>query len=301
MSKLSITALILTYNEDMHLKRCLLSLRDICSDILIVDSYSTDKTEAIAKEFGARFVQNPWTNHAVQINWALKNCDLRTEWVFRVDADEYITSELKQSLIQNLSTVARNINGLSVKRLMYFLDKPLRKGGMYPIWHTRIWRNGKAVCEQRWMDERMVLTEGSIEPIDGDIIDHNLNNISWWTQKHNAYATREAIDTLDQLYNFANRKTVQPKLLGTQEERKRYFKHKYMQLPLFVRPVLYWFYRYIFQGGILEGKRGFIWNFLQGAWYRTLVDVKIFEAYQKTDKSKEALIKYIKEEYGYDV
>lgn len=301
MSKLPITAIVLAYNEALHLERCLKSIKGVCKDIVVVDSFSTDATKQIALANGARFVQNPWVNYATQFNWALEHVNIKTEWVLRIDADEYLSEDLTSNLIEQLPTLKPSIHGVMIKRLMYFMDKPLRKAGMYPIWHIKLWRNGKAFCEQQWMDERMKLVSGEIAYIEGDLIDYNLNNLTWWTNKHNSYATREAIDILNKIYNFSNQNNLKGKLLGTSEERRRWFKNRYLKLPLFIRPILFWIVRYIFQGGFLEGKRGFIWNILQCGWYRFLVDAKIYEAYKKAGKNKENLILYFKQEYGYDV
>ncbi len=297
----SLTAIILTYNEEIHLQRCLDSLKGVCREIVVIDSYSTDRTEEIAINHGARFYQNKFSNHANQLNWCIEFGEIQTDWLIRVDADEFISDELAQNIKKNLGTMNDNIHGIRVKRLMYFFDKPLKRGGMYPIWHTKIWRNGSALCEQRWMDERMKLNQGETTTLEGDLIDYNLNNLTWWTQKHNGYATREAIDILDEIYNFTNSNLVLSNLFGNAEERRRWFKQRYLNLPLFLRPFLFWFVRYFLQGGFLEGKRGFIWNILQCGWYRFLVDAKIYEACKKSGHNKESLILYFKEHYGYDV
>ena len=297
----SLTAIILTFNEQMHLQRCLDSLKGVCSEIVVVDSFSTDNTQQIAQRFGARFYKNKFSNHATQLNWGISYGEITTDWVIRIDADEYITEELAENIKNNLSLMPESICGIRVKRLMYFLGKPLKKAGMYPIWHTKMWRNGSAVCEQRWMDERMKLSQGETASLEGDLVDHNLNNLTWWSQKHNGYATREAIDILDKIYNFTNAELVAANLFGNGEERRRWFKQRYLNLPLFLRPLLFWFIRYFLQGGFLEGKRGFIWNILQCGWYRFLVDAKIYEAYKKAGYNKENLIVYFKEEYGYDI
>jgi glycosyltransferase involved in cell wall biosynthesis len=297
----SLSAIILTFNEEMHLQRCLDSLKNICSEIVVIDSFSSDRTKEIAVNNGARFYQNKFSNHANQLNWGIEFGEITTDWVIRVDADEYLSEELAQNIKNNLGKMNSHVHGIRVKRLMYFFDKPLRKGGMYPIWHTKIWRNGSALCEQRWMDERMKLNQGETASLEGDLVDHNLNNLTWWTQKHNGYSTREAIDILDKIYNFTNSNLVQANLFGNGEERRRWFKQRYLNLPLFLRPFLFWFVRYFLQGGFLEGKRGFIWNILQCGWYRFLVDAKIYEAYKKAGYNKESLILYFKEEYGYDV
>lgn len=297
----SLTAIVLTFNEEMHLERCLASLEGVCNEVIVVDSFSTDRTQEIAEKYGARFYQNPWSNHATQLNWAINNGEINTDWVIRVDADEYLSGELQTNLKNQLSTVSQDIHGIRIKRLMYFFDKPLRKSGMYPIWHLKIWRHGSAHCEQRWMDERMVLSQGSTMEMEGDLVDHNLNNLTWWTAKHNGYATREAIDILDKIYGFTSSENVKGKIFGSSEERRRWFKERYLKLPLFVRPFLFFLIRYFLQLGFLEGKRGFMWNILQCFWYRFLVDAKIFEAYYKVGRNKEELIRFFKTEYGYDV
>ncbi|MDA9774809.1 glycosyltransferase family 2 protein [Algibacter sp.] len=301
LSKPSITAIILTFNEEIHLQRCLDSLQSICDNIIVVDSFSTDQTKDIALKNKVKFFQNPWVNYATQFNWGLKNTNIDTDWVLRIDADEYLSDELQQQLKNNLPLLNKDINGVFVKRLMYFFGKPLKKAGMYPIWHLKIWRHGAAFCEQRWMDERMKITQGETTELQGDLIDHNLNNLTNWTQKHNGYATREAIDILNSMYNFKNTASVKANLFGNGEERRRWFKTRYLKLPLFIRPFLFFIVRYVFQGGFLEGKRGFIWNVLQCGWYRFLVDAKIYEAYRKAGRNRESLITYFKNEYGYDI
>ncbi len=299
--KLSLTAIVLAYNEEQHLQRCIDSLKDVCSDIVIIDSFSTDKTLEIAVKNGARFYQNKFINHASQLNWGLLNGEITTDWIFRVDADEYLSTKLGQYLIDNLSHVGSSVNGIMVNRLMFFFNKPLKMGGMYPIKHLRIWRKGTAICEKRWMDERMRLNSGEVVTFEGDLIDHNLNKLTWWIQKHNSYATKEAIDILDKRYNFSDSNVLVGRFFGDVEERRRWLKIKYLQLPLFIRPFLFWFIRYFLQGGFLEGTRGFIWNILQCWWYRFLVDAKIYEAHKAAGKNKMKLIQYFKEEYGYDV
>ena len=301
MNNKKLTALILTYNEEMHLQRCIDSLKQVCDEIIIVDSFSSDSTKEIAIKNHVKFFQNKWINYATQFNWGLENTNISSDWVLRIDADEYLSEELQKEISNKLPDLEQSIKGVFIKRLMYFQGKPLKKGGMYPIRHIKLWRRGFAYCEQRWMDERMKLLEGDTTEFKGDLIDHNLNNLSWWTAKHNSYATREAIDILNGVYNFTEAQSLNATLFGTGEERRRWFKKKYLGLPLFVRPVLFWFIRYFIQGAFLEGKNGFVWTSLQCGWYRFLVDAKIQEAFKVAGKDKSALIAYFREEYGYDI
>jgi glycosyltransferase involved in cell wall biosynthesis len=292
----TITAIILTFNEEQHIERCINSLKPIVYEIVIVDSYSSDKTLVIAENLGAKVFQNPWKNYATQFNWGLQNCNIKSDWVWRIDADEYV--EDHNNVKDSLTHLSNNITGVYVKRKIIFLEKPLLHGGWYPVWHLKIWRNGKGFCENRWMDEHIKLTEGTTKQIDLVQVDENLNNLSWWTDKHNGYASREMIDLLDTQYQIFSKSSVAPKLFGTGEQRKRYLKLKYLKLPLFVRPFMYFFYVYVLKLGFLDGKSGFVWYILQAFWYRFLVDAKIYELKRRFKNDKNQIIKYIKDTYN---
>ncbi len=291
-----VSAIILTYNEEKHIERCIRSIQKIADEIFVVDSYSTDATIHIAKTLGAQIYQNPWKNYASQFNWALKNCPIRSEWVWRIDADEYI-EETPRSIRAQIKKQPGTITGIYVRRKIVFLDRELLHGGWYPVWHLKIWRYGKGYCENRWMDEHIKLTEGNSTKIDCTQIDRNLNDLSWWTEKHNAYASREVIDMLDTKYMIFSENQVPPNPFGTEEQRKRWLKIRYANLPLFVRPLLNFIYRYFFRLGFLDGKQGLIWHFLQGFWYRFLVDSKIYELSRKHNHNKEEIIRHLRSLY----
>lgn len=295
--KLSITAIILTYNEEIHLQRCIDSIKNICERIVIIDSFSIDNTEKIAKQNSVDFYKNKWVNYSTQLNWAINNINITSQWILRIDADEYLSDELIYNLNDAISKVNHSVNGISFNRLMYFMGKPLRRGGMYPIPHLRIWRNGFGYCEQRWMDERIIIKSGSTIHVLGDFIDNNLNDITWWTNKHNHYATREVIDFLNSKYLFYN----EDDLYDNNGKGRRKIKFIYNKLPLFFRPFIFFIYRYFMQLGFIEGKRGFIWSILQCFWYRMLVDVKIFELYNRVGRKKEDIIKYFLDNFKYDI
>lgn len=300
MTNCKIAALILTYNEEKHLERCINSLSNLCHEIIIIDSFSSDQTKQISKKYNCKFLQNPWVNYSSQFNWGLKQINSEIDWVLRIDADEFLTDELKVNLKRQLPILNNEITGISFTRLMYFLNKPLKKGGMYPINHLRLFRNGLGHCEERWMDERIILKYGKTEYIKGDLIDYNLNNINWWTQKHNNYAVREAIDILNHKFKFFEVKNTSNNLSKNGMYRRK-FKGIYNKLPLFLRPFLFFIFRYFIQFGFLEGKKGLIWNILQCFWYRFLVDLQIYEAFQKAGDDKNKLIKYFKKEYNFDI
>jgi glycosyltransferase involved in cell wall biosynthesis len=296
-----LSVIILTLNEEKHIERCIKSLLAITDKIFIIDSGSTDNTVKIAENLGAIVLANPWVSYAFQYNFGIKNNPYSTKWLMRMDADEYILPELAAEINANLSLTPENIHGFYIKRRVIFMEKWIKHGGFYPYWLLRIWRNGSGYCEESWMDEHIRLEKGESAQMKNDLVDHNLNKLTWWIQKHNNYANREVIDLLNIKYDFNSKETVAPKLFGTQEQRIRWVKKRYANFPLFTRPFIYFHYRYIFRLGFLDGYPGLMWHFLQGFWYRFLVDAKIYEVYKNVGKNKEDVIKYIKEEFGKDV
>jgi len=277
MSHVDLSVIILTFNEELHIERCITSVKPFARRIFVVDSYSTDTTVAIAEKLGAEVFQNGWTNHAVQLNWGLDNLPLDTQWVFRLDADEYVTEELSVELQKRIHTLDESVNGIYLTRKVYFMNRWIRYGNYYPISFLRIWRHGHGRCEERLMDEHIKLTDGETIRFEHDFVDDNKRSLGWWTEKHNGYATREAIETLNVKYGLFESNAVAPDFWGTQEQRKRWLKHIYIGLPLFLRPFIYFSYRYVMKRGFLDGKEGLICHFLQGFWYRFLVDAKVFE------------------------
>lgn len=279
-----VSILILTYNEEAHIERCITSLLPVTKNICVVDSYSTDSTVEICKRLGVKVYFNSWKNYASQFQWGLDNCDLDAEWIMRMDADEYIEEDLQEELLTRFNDINPNIYGFYVRRKYIFLGKWIKYGAVYPLELLRVWRQGKGRIESRWMDEHIVLKEGGlIDKFDGHIVDENLNNTSWWTDKHNKYADREMIDILDKKYNlFSGDNTLKKSNDNSQAKIKRVIKEVvYNRLPLFVRPTLYFLYRYVIKLGFIDGRRGFAFHFMQGYWYRCLVDLRVYEAEKK--------------------
>lgn len=296
---MSLTVIILTYNEEKHIERSILSVKPFADNIFVIDSFSTDKTVDIASKNGAQVFQNPWVDHATQVNWAIKNCNIITDWIMRLDADEIVTPDLANEINHKLKSLSQDITGINLKRRVYFMGNWVRYGGYYPTWLLRIWRNGHGICEQRIMDEHIKLLQGKCINFRYDFIDENLNGLSWWTEKHNGYATKEAFELLNHIYNLQQHdELVTPRIYGSQAERKRWLKYRYAKMPLFVRPFIYFLYRYIFRLGFLDGRKGLIWHFLQGFWYRFLVDAKIYDIYRRAGKQKENIIACLKDDYG---
>ncbi len=274
MRKLPITAIILTKDEELNLPHCLKSIAAHAEHILVVDSGSADRTAAIAKEFGAEVIEHPFTTQAEQFNWALDNIPVRSEWILRLDADEVMSEELWQDIEQALPAAPPDLAGFYLRRRMYFLGRWIKHGAYYPTILLRLFRQGRARSEYRAMDEHIVLTGGRAETLPHDFKDENHKKLSWWIQKHNEYASREARSVAA----GQDKTSLAADLWGSQAERKRWIKvHAYSRLPLFLGPFLYFLYRYFIRLGFLDGPEGFIFHFMQGFWYRMLIDAKIYE------------------------
>lgn len=299
MSK-TIAAIILTKNEEIHLERCINSIKDVVDDIVVVDSYSTDDTIDIARRMGARVFQNLWKNYATQFNYGLYECGIKTDWVWRIDADEFLEGNLGENVKYTINSCDDDITGIYVNKRIDFMGKPLFHGGWYPSYHLKVWKRGHGECENRWMDEHIKLFDGrSIVVKDGNQVDANLNDLTWWIEKHNGYATREMVDMLMMEYNMdAKARVVVPKFWGSEEQRKRWLKIKYVKSPLFVRPFVNFFIRYFLKGGVLDGRHGFMWHVLQGFWYRYLVDSKIYELKKCYNFDDEKIKQYLREKYS---
>lgn len=271
-----LSIIILTYNETVNLPTCLASLQSLGVEIFIVDSGSSDNTVEIAQQAGCQVFTHPFENQAKQINWALENLPIVTPWIMRLDADERLTPELAEELKQILPTTSPEIAGYQVKRQVFFMGRWIRHGGYYPTWLLRVWRKGIGTCEQRWMDEHIVLSEGNTANLKQDIIDENQKDLTFWTDKHNCYADREVKDLLGITFNESDEllDKNQPSQAG---QRRWVKKNLYARSPLFLRAFLYFLMRYFVGLGFLDGIQGLIFHFLQGFWYRFLVDAKIYE------------------------
>ena len=144
MNKLSV--IILTYNEEKHLARCLESVKQIADEIIVVDSFSTDTTKEIAERYGAKFVQHEYENQAQQFNWAIEDMGVSGDWILRIDADEYLTPELAKEIREtvNITPVGGNtlspINGYYMKRRVVFMGRWIKHGTYYPIWILRLFK-----------------------------------------------------------------------------------------------------------------------------------------------------------------
>ncbi|WPF88356.1 glycosyltransferase family 2 protein [Cyanobacterium aponinum AL20118] len=284
---MNLSVIILTYNEEANLANCLNSLQDLEAEVFIIDSGSNDRTLEIAQSYNCQVYTNPFQNQAQQLNWGLENIPITTPWIMRLDADERLTPELVKEIKETLPITPKEIGGYQMKRRVYFMGRWIRHGGYYPTWLLRIWRNGNGICEQRWMDEHIILSSGNIANLQHDIIDENQKGLGFWVNKHNSYADREVKDMLAMEEAEENEQNILEKNQISQASQRRWVKKNlYSKSPLFLRAFIYWLLRYTIGLGFLDGIEGMMFHFLQGFWYRFLVDAKIFEIKYKIKQNK---------------
>ena len=295
---LDLSVIILTYNEEIHIRRCLENVKQFASKVYVVDCFSIDRTAQIAKELGAEVIEHEWPgNQAEQFNWALDNLPITTEWILRLDADEYLLPGLIEELLEKLPVIPESVSALSLSRARAFCGQILHHGIVNNIRIIRIFRKGKARYEKRLMDEHLSVLSGETIDMKNQFVDDNRMPIGLFIDKHNGYATREAALLLDAEYHLTNMDSL-PQDYGREVEKKRTQKARYARMPLFWRAFGYFVYRYIIKLGFLDGKEGFLWDFLQGWWYRTLVDAKVYEIKKACGDDKEKMRHFLQDKYN---
>lgn len=270
----TLAVIILTFNEEANIAQALDSVCGWANEVFILDSLSTDKTIEIARQYNCHVVQNKFENYARQRNFALDNLPITSEWVLFLDADEWVPDELKQE-ISGLVASSPEENGFYLSWRLIWMGRWIKRG-YYPTWILRLFRYGKSHCEDRAVNEHLIV-DGKTGKLRNDFMHEDRKGISEWIAKHNVYATREAQELLN-TRSAQGYKEIDASLFGTQAQRKRWLRYRiWNNLPPLIRPFFYFFYRYVLAGGFLDGRGAFIYHFLQALWFPMLIDIKYLE------------------------
>jgi len=269
-----LTVIVLTLNEETNLPGCLRSLEGLHSELFLVDSGSTDRTLDIARMGGATVVSHPFETYATQRNWAQTHVPLRTSWVLHLDADERLTPELVSEINAVLDEAPADVSGFLLRKRTIFMGRWIKHGGHYPSYHARLFRPGRGTCEDRLYDQHF-LVEGQLRQLKHDYVDVLTGDLGVWSGRHALWAKLEAREIVTKQ---VGKRQIRPVALGNAIERKRWLRERaYGRAPLFLRALAYWAYRYVVRLGFLDGTEGLIFHFLQGFWFRFLVDAMIYE------------------------
>lgn len=259
---------ILVKNEELHIRRLLSNISPIASGITIVDSFSTDNTIEICKEFTNDINFRDFDYQAAQFNWVLNNLKIDQEWIIRLDADEYFPAESITQLSNLTISDLKCFNGIEFRRRYIFLGREIKYGGVFPHKVVRAFRYGYGKYEDRIMDEHLMISGKIFKMHQVNLIDENLNNLDWYLKKHIDYANRE-VNVCESERQEENYKLSRNAYL------KRNLKkiiRTYLNGYLF--SFIYFIYRYFVRGGFRDGSQGFIFHFIQGFFYRNLVQIK---------------------------
>ena len=269
----SVAVVILTLNEEKNISKALHSVVGWADEVFVLDSFSTDKTLELATEFDCNIVQNAFVNYSQQRNFAIEKLPIQSEWVFFLDADEWLPKALKDEISGTIRREPHE-SGFYAKRRFMWMGRWIRRG-YYPTWILRLFRRADGRCEDRSVNEHIVV-DGKIGYLAHDFIHEDQKGISDWIAKHNRYATLEAVE-LAKGATDDNSGELRASLFGAQSERKRWIRrHIWQRLPPLVRPFLFAFYRIVVRGGFLDGTTALGYHLLH-AWFILLVDLKYLE------------------------
>jgi len=273
-----VTAVVLTFNEELNLPACLESLRGWVDKIVVVDSGSTDGTVRIAQACGAHILF-----HA-QWRWAMEHLpEGAYEWLLGLDADQRVTPELATEICDTLDPSRRTAEGIAgfyIKRRQIFRGRWIRHGGYYPKRLLKLFRRDQVFFDENDLVDHHFYVRGRTACLSCDLIEenHKEDDLAFWIQKHCRYAVLMAEE--EQRRRTCGERpytALRAGVCGSPDQRSLRMKRLWARLPLYLRPWLYFLYRYVLRLGFLDGKQGLVFHFLQACWFRLMVDVYLDE------------------------
>jgi glycosyltransferase involved in cell wall biosynthesis len=286
MESQRLVAVILTFNEEANLPGCLASLQALQCPVFLVDSGSTDRTRDIAAQFGAQVLEHPFQSHTTQWRWAMENVPCPAEWVLALDADQSLSPEVAAEIRTAVAAGQNDIHGYYINRRQIFRGKWIRHGGYNPKYLLKLFRRDSVQFDPRDLVDHHFYVSGKTEKFRHDLFERNSkeDDICFWLEKHVRYARLLAKEELLRREEAAAPISATP--FGSPDQRSLWAKDLWYKLPLYWRPFLYFFYRYFGRLGILDGKTGFIFHFLQAFWFRLVIDISLEEQLTKRTEGR---------------
>ncbi len=267
-----VDVLIQTYNEALNLPHTLTSLKGVANRVFVVDSGSDDGTQKIAESMGATVVHHDWEGYARQKNWAIDNLPFESEWVLILDADEALTTELREEIRVISSRDPRQMPEVAfyINRVLIFMGRKIWNCGYYPSWNMRLFRRGKARYEDRAVHEHMI-AEGKAGYLKHLILHEDRRGLEHFFAKHNRYSTLEAWEIYARPEPWPGLRTI----MNDRITRRRYGKTRILpRIP--AAWLVRFFFMYFFRLGFLDRRAGWmLCNFI--ASYELSVQLKLRE------------------------
>lgn len=278
--RVPVTALVLTFNEELNLPACLDSLRGWVDRIVVVDSGSNDGTVRIAEAYGACVLRHPFHTHNTQWRWAIENLpEGASDWILGLDADQRVTAELAAEIRQALGTARGTPDGVAgyyINRRQIFRGRWIRYGGYYPKYLLKLFRRDGVSFDENELVDHHFYVRGRTQLLKHDLIEanHKEDDLAFWIAKHCRYARLMAQEEhLRRSARSEGAAGIRPNLMGSPDHRRLWRKRVWAHMPLYVRPWLYFSYRYFIRLGFLDGREGFVFHLFQACWFRLMVDV----------------------------
>lgn len=274
-----ISVIIITYNEESNIGFALKSVCGWAKNVFVVDSFSSDGTVGVCKTYDCDVVQNPFVTEFSQRNWTLTNLPITSEWIFFLDADEWMPSQLKDEIDEVIQRSPEE-NGFMLRWRFIWMGKWVKRG-YYPKWLTRLVRRDKARWEIRHINPHLVV-DGPTGRVKHDFIHENRKGLRDWSEKHVRYALREAEELVAVQMDSQN---LTARLFGSQAQRVRWIRlNVYNRLPIIFRASCYFIYRAAIRGGFLDGWQALVFHFLHAFWCPLLIDLFYLELRDKTPR-----------------
>jgi glycosyltransferase involved in cell wall biosynthesis len=262
--------MIFTLNEEIHLPACLAML-GWCDDVIVVDSFSTDGTELISREHGARFFQHGFEGFGAQRNWALEHTNPKHAWVLILDADERVPPALAQELAEIARIDPPDVGAYRVRRRFHIWGRWLRRSSLYPTWVVRFVHKDRVRYRNRGHAETQEVM-GKLHDLSNDLIDENRKGIDEWFERQNRYSRKDAEYELEQSAG-----PLKPRELFASDPLVRRAAMKRLSWRMPGRPVLFFLYCCLWRGGILEGQEGLMLCRMKAIYY-AMVQIKKFDS-----------------------
>ncbi len=277
---LPVSVLVPTLDEELNLPDCLRSVRNWADEIFVVDSFSHDRTLAIARELGAEVVQHRFESYSRQKNWALDTLPFRNEWVLILDADERLTPELRCEIERALRSDA--FDGYYVNRRVIFLGTWIRHAGWYPSWNLRLFRHRLGRYDDREVHEHVVLN-GREGYLSADLLHDDQRGFEAYIARHNRYSTFEARARFKAEEHAPDRARLPVSLLASPVQRKRFLRERiWPAIP--AKPLVLFFYMYFLRKGFMDGRAGLVLCVFH-AFQEFMVGVKLAELRRLSSRS----------------
>lgn len=272
--KVPVSFIIPTRNEERNIRGAIESVIEWAGEVLVLDSFSSDRTVSLAQEMGAGVAQRRFDTFAAQKNWALDNLPLRNEWVFFLDADERVTPGLRDEMAAVLGDSRDAHDGYFVGMKQLFMGLRIAHGGWFPNLRLLLFKRRLGRYERRIVHEHLLL-KGKAGQLRNLLIHDDHKGIHQYFERHNVYSTKEALEAYRHLTGDSSEHSLGASLKGSSPERRRALKQwAYRHVPF--RALFKFGWSYILKRGFLDGRVGFRYCLLQ-SFYEYQVSLKLLE------------------------